>query len=129
MSYSDVLWRVCVKHCVSIFSFLSLVFFVKYYLICIFKLRAARGRSSEPAEWLVSLVLRGGAGAEQSAGALGAAVPALLRAAADLHLSRGHVAPAHYLYCLSQVCYGSLTFGTFSGGTRRHSFHLSRAKQ
>ncbi|XP_053602363.1 uncharacterized protein ca [Plodia interpunctella] len=55
-----------------------------------------------PCEWLVSLVTRGGAGAERCAVALGARVPALLRAAADLLLARGKLAPAHYLHCLSQ---------------------------
>ncbi|KAM3962285.1 RCC1 and BTB domain containing protein claret [Aphomia sociella] len=57
---------------------------------------------SEPCEWLVGLIMRGGVGAEQSAAALGAPVPSLLRAAADMLLSRGNIAPAHYLYSLSQ---------------------------
>ncbi|CAG4941961.1 unnamed protein product [Parnassius apollo] len=56
----------------------------------------------EPCEWLVALIMRGGAGAEQSAAALSAPVPALLRAAADMLLSRGKVAPAQYLFSLSQ---------------------------
>ncbi|RVE54365.1 hypothetical protein evm_000850 [Chilo suppressalis] len=56
----------------------------------------------DPCEWLVGIMTRGGAGAEQAAAALGAPLPALLRAAADLLLSRGKVAPAHYLYSLSQ---------------------------
>ncbi|XP_013135063.1 PREDICTED: uncharacterized protein LOC106100654 [Papilio polytes] len=56
----------------------------------------------EPSEWLVSLIMRGGVGAEQSAAALGACVPTLLRAAADLLMSRGKVAPAQYLFSLSQ---------------------------
>lgn len=42
-------------------------------------------------------------GAEQSAAALGAPVATLLRAAADMLMSRGKVAPAQYLYSLSQV--------------------------
>ncbi|CAH0728821.1 unnamed protein product, partial [Brenthis ino] len=57
---------------------------------------------SEPCEWVVGLIMRGGAGAELSAAALGAPVPLLLRAAADMLMSRGRVAPAHYLYSLSQ---------------------------
>ncbi|CAB3243026.1 unnamed protein product [Arctia plantaginis] len=57
---------------------------------------------SEASEWLVGLITRGGAGAEQSCAALGAPLPALLRAAADLLLSRGKLAPAHYLYSLHQ---------------------------
>ncbi|KAL0892074.1 hypothetical protein ABMA27_015289 [Loxostege sticticalis] len=56
----------------------------------------------EPCEWLVGLIMRGGAGAEQSAAALGAPVATLLRAAADMLMSRGKVAPAQYLYSLSQ---------------------------
>lgn len=59
--------------------------------------------SCEPCEWLVGLIMRGGAGAEQSAAALGAPVATLLRAAADMLMSRGKVAPAQYLYSLSQV--------------------------
>ncbi|XP_022120268.2 uncharacterized protein LOC110996748 isoform X2 [Pieris rapae] len=57
---------------------------------------------SEPCEWLVGLIVRGGGGAERSCAALGAPVPTLLRASADLLMSRGKVAPAHYLYSLSQ---------------------------
>ncbi|KPJ21309.1 hypothetical protein RR48_00150 [Papilio machaon] len=57
----------------------------------------------EPSEWLVSLIMRGGVGAEQSAAALGACVPTLLRAAADMLMSRGKIAPAQYLFSLSQV--------------------------
>ncbi|XP_052750521.1 uncharacterized protein LOC113511861 [Galleria mellonella] len=56
----------------------------------------------DPCEWLVGLIMRGGVGAERSAAALGAPVPALLRASADMLLSRGNIAPAHYLYSLSQ---------------------------
>ncbi|CAH2075374.1 unnamed protein product, partial [Iphiclides podalirius] len=56
----------------------------------------------EPCEWLVSLIMRGGVGAEQSAAALGASVPTLLRAAADMLMSRGKIAPAQYLFSLSQ---------------------------
>ncbi|XP_046960114.1 uncharacterized protein LOC124530164 [Vanessa cardui] len=56
----------------------------------------------EPCEWLVGLIMRGGAGAELSAAALDAPVPVLLRAAADMLLSRGRVAAAHYLYSLSK---------------------------
>ncbi|XP_028171094.1 uncharacterized protein LOC114360559 isoform X1 [Ostrinia furnacalis] len=56
----------------------------------------------EPCEWLVGLIMRGGTGAEQSAAALGAPVATLLRAAADMLMSRGKVAPAQYLYSLSQ---------------------------
>lgn len=47
--------------------------------------------------------MRGGVGAEQSCAALGAPLPALLRAAADMLLSRGKMQPALYLYSLSQV--------------------------
>ncbi|XP_075970698.1 uncharacterized protein LOC142973045 [Anticarsia gemmatalis] len=57
---------------------------------------------SEASEWLVGLIMRGGVGAEQSCAALGAALPALLRAAADMLLSRGKLPPALYLYSLSQ---------------------------
>ncbi|CAH0627045.1 unnamed protein product [Chrysodeixis includens] len=53
-------------------------------------------------EWLVGGVTRGGAGAEQACAALGAALPALLRAAADMLLARARLPPAHYLYTLSQ---------------------------
>ncbi|XP_039749301.1 uncharacterized protein LOC120626080 [Pararge aegeria] len=56
----------------------------------------------EPCEWLVSLIMRGGAGAELSAAALGAPVPVLLRASADMLMSRGKIAAAQYLYSLSQ---------------------------
>ncbi|XP_013178055.1 PREDICTED: uncharacterized protein LOC106125409 [Papilio xuthus] len=56
----------------------------------------------EPSEWLVSLIMRGGVGAEQSAAALGACVPTLLRASADMLMSRGKIAPAQYLFSLSQ---------------------------
>ncbi|KAL4710486.1 hypothetical protein ACJJTC_008888 [Scirpophaga incertulas] len=57
---------------------------------------------SEPCEWLVGVIMRGGVGAEQAANALGAPVPLLLKAAADMLMSRGKIAPAHYLYTLSQ---------------------------
>ncbi|CAG9560566.1 unnamed protein product [Danaus chrysippus] len=57
---------------------------------------------SSPCEWLVGLIVRGGSCAEQSCAALGTAVPPLLRAAADLLLARGKIAPAHYLYSLSR---------------------------
>ncbi|XP_073951548.1 uncharacterized protein [Choristoneura fumiferana] len=57
---------------------------------------------SEPCEWLVGLIMRGGAGAEQRAAALAAPVPTLLRASADMLLSRGNIAAAQYLYSLSQ---------------------------
>ncbi|CAG4937988.1 unnamed protein product [Colias eurytheme] len=56
----------------------------------------------EPCEWLVGLIMRGGVGAELSAAALAAPVPTLLRAAADMLMSRGKIAPAQYLYSLSQ---------------------------
>ncbi|XP_068630740.1 uncharacterized protein [Battus philenor] len=56
----------------------------------------------EPSEWLVSLIMRGSVGAEQSAAALGACVPTLLRAAADMVMSRGKIAAAQYLFSLSQ---------------------------
>ncbi|KAG7299743.1 hypothetical protein JYU34_016746 [Plutella xylostella] len=57
---------------------------------------------SDPSEWLVSMIMRGGAGAEQSAAALGAPVPLLLAAAADMLLARGKPQPAQYLYQLSK---------------------------
>ncbi|OWR54740.1 hypothetical protein KGM_215867 [Danaus plexippus plexippus] len=57
---------------------------------------------SSPCEWLVGLIVRGGSCAEQSCAALGTVVPPLLRAAADLLLARGKIAPAHYLYTLSR---------------------------
>ncbi|XP_047986444.1 uncharacterized protein LOC125226505 [Leguminivora glycinivorella] len=57
---------------------------------------------SEPCEWLVGVIMRGGGGAEQRAAALGAPVPTLLRASADMLLSRGKIAPAMYLFSLSQ---------------------------
>ncbi|XP_050557466.1 uncharacterized protein LOC118261981 [Spodoptera frugiperda] len=57
---------------------------------------------SEACEWLVGVIMRGGVGAEQSCAALGAPLPALLRAAADMLLSRGKMQPALYLYSLSQ---------------------------
>lgn len=57
---------------------------------------------SDASEWLVGVIMRGGVGAEQSCDALGAQLPALLRAAADMLLSRGKLEPAHYLYFLSQ---------------------------
>ncbi|KAJ8731958.1 hypothetical protein PYW08_014688 [Mythimna loreyi] len=57
---------------------------------------------SEACEWLVGVIMRGGVGAEQSCAALGAPLPALLRAAADMLMSRGKMAPAQYLYSLSQ---------------------------
>ncbi|XP_050669019.1 uncharacterized protein LOC126968206 [Leptidea sinapis] len=56
----------------------------------------------EPCEWLVGLIMRGGVGAELSAAALGAPVPILLRAAADMLMAKGKIAPAQYLYSLSQ---------------------------
>ncbi|KAI5645323.1 regulator of chromosome condensation (RCC1) repeat domain-containing protein [Phthorimaea operculella] len=56
----------------------------------------------EPCEWLVGLIMRGGTGAEQSAAGLGAPVATLLRAACDMLLGRGKIAPAQYLYSLSQ---------------------------
>ncbi|CAG9784994.1 unnamed protein product [Diatraea saccharalis] len=56
----------------------------------------------DPCEWLVGIMTRGGVGAEQAAAALAAPLPALLRAAADLLMSRGKVAPAEYLFSLSQ---------------------------
>ncbi|GBP25788.1 Dihydrolipoyl dehydrogenase [Eumeta japonica] len=57
---------------------------------------------TEPAEWLVGMITRGGFNAEEWAAALAAPMPQLLRAAADLLLSRGKVVPAQYLYSLSQ---------------------------
>ncbi|KAG6446391.1 hypothetical protein O3G_MSEX004408 [Manduca sexta] len=56
----------------------------------------------EPCEWLVGLIMRGCTGAEQSAAGMGAPVGPLLRAAADMLMSRGNVAPAQYLFSLSQ---------------------------
>ncbi|XP_059060300.1 uncharacterized protein LOC131853429 [Achroia grisella] len=57
---------------------------------------------SEPCEWLVGLIIRGGEGAEFSAGALAAPLPAVLRGSADMLMSRGNIATAQYLYSLSQ---------------------------
>lgn len=61
--------------------------------------------SCSASEWLVGGVTRGGAGAELACAALGAALPALLRAAADMLLARARLPPAHYLYTLSQVAH------------------------
>ncbi|KAJ0179818.1 hypothetical protein K1T71_004409 [Dendrolimus kikuchii] len=58
---------------------------------------------ADPCEWLVGMIMRGGAGAEQCAARVGAPVPQLLRAAADMLMSRGCKIPAaQYLYTLSQ---------------------------
>ncbi|PZC79028.1 hypothetical protein B5X24_HaOG216979 [Helicoverpa armigera] len=56
---------------------------------------------SDACEWVVGGVMRGSCGADTCA-ALGAALPALLRAAADMLLARGKLPLADYLYSMSQ---------------------------